>query len=121
MRSLYQPDQSSKRVETPSATPSITPKANAGAPSTDERNIGRTADAISWFMSLNRLARPMPRMFRLSQPFGLIWVEGGVSIELFTGSLSVGDSLPAGINGPRRIGRLRAFPRVPDDPVQQIL
>jgi hypothetical protein len=72
MRSLYQPDQISNSVETPSATPSMTPRAKAGAPSTVERNTGRMAVAISWFQSLNRLASPMPRMLRFNQPLGAV-------------------------------------------------
>ena len=72
--SLYQPDHTSKMVDMPSATPSIMPRADAGACSTDERKIGSIAEAISWFQSLKRLASPIPKMFRLSHPRFLFFV-----------------------------------------------
>ena len=73
MRSLYQPAKISKMVDTPSATPSMTPKAKAGAPNMEDKNIGNIAEAISWFQSLKKLAKLMPKMFLLSHPFFCFW------------------------------------------------
>src|SRR5207237_6012400 len=54
------------KLESPSATPSIAPS-HAGPAPIAARNAGRTAVAVSWLQSLNRLVRPTPSTVRLSQ------------------------------------------------------
>src|ERR1700747_371191 len=46
--------------------PSMAPS-QAGPAPIAARNAGRTAVAVSWLQSLNRLVRPTPRTVRLSQ------------------------------------------------------
>src|SRR5205823_3777717 len=54
------------KLERPSATPSIAPS-HAGPAPIAARKAGKTAVAVSWLQSLNRLVRPTPRTVRLSQ------------------------------------------------------
>src|SRR5271169_1579824 len=65
-RSASQPPASFAKLEKPSATPSMMPRATAGAPRL-ARNAGRREVAASWPQSEKRLARPMPRTPRVSQ------------------------------------------------------
>src|SRR5256884_3686266 len=54
------------KLERPSATPSMAPS-QAGPAPIAPRKAGKTAVAVSWLQSLNRLVRPTPRTVRLSQ------------------------------------------------------
>src|SRR5262249_13492271 len=54
------------QLERPSATPSMAPS-QAGPAPIAPRNVGKTAVAVSWLQSLNRLVRATPRTVRLSQ------------------------------------------------------
>src|SRR5271168_1035833 len=71
-RSASQPPASLAKLARPSETPSITPRAKAGAPML-ARKAGRIEVAASCPQSLNKLARPMPQTPLVSQRF-----EGGV-------------------------------------------
>src|SRR5271154_5372595 len=66
--SAIHPPPNFAKLERPSETPSITPRANAGAPML-ARNAGRIAVAASWPQSENKLARPMPQTPFVSQRF----------------------------------------------------
>src|ERR1700676_4728011 len=63
--------------------PSIAPS-HAGPAPIDAKNAGRTAVAVSWLQSLNKLVSPTPKTVRLSQDFCLaasvIVGEGGVIV-----------------------------------------
>src|SRR5215469_7395655 len=67
-RSAIQPPASFAKLERPSDTPSITPRAAAGAPRL-ARNAGRIDVAASCPQSEKRLARPTPSTPRVSQRF----------------------------------------------------
>src|SRR5215467_6070416 len=54
------------KLDSPSATPSIAPS-HAGPAPIAVRKAGKTAVAVSWLQSLNRLVRPTPSTVRLSQ------------------------------------------------------
>jgi hypothetical protein len=55
-----------KRLESPSAEPSINPTTAALPPRVKITKNGRMEVAISWLMSENRLVRPIPKTLRFS-------------------------------------------------------